>query len=110
MLWKRQKGEKGATIVIGDNANGIQIQQNSAHSSQTMTNSQGLDYEKVKSVLEEIKSYFNYPQFEQIYGDNADNNLKRMCSHIFHIVEDSMVETIEAMKLSEVRNIENECR
>lgn len=68
----KEAGEKGATIVIGDNANGIQIQQSSDNSSQTMTNSQSLDYEKAKCVLEEIKSYFDFQQFNQTYGDNAD--------------------------------------
>lgn len=42
----KEAAENGATIMIGDNANGIQIQQNSASSTQTMTNTQTLDYEK----------------------------------------------------------------
>ena len=69
----KEAAEKGATIVIGDNANGIQIQQNSAGAQQSMTNSQGLDYDKVAGVLKEISSYFEYPQFEQTFGDNSDN-------------------------------------
>lgn len=78
----KEAGEKGATIVIGDNANGIQIQQNSDNSSQEMVNSQSLDYEKAKSVLEEIKSYFDFPQFNQTYGNNVEN--------IKSIVEDTI--------------------
>lgn len=78
----KEAGEKGATIIVGDNANGIQIQQNSAGATQTMKNSQGLDYEKTMSVLKEISSYFDYPQFHQTYGENSDN-VKR-------VVEDTM--------------------
>lgn len=69
----KEAGEKGATIIIGDNANGIQIQQNSAGSQQSMTNSNGLDYEKATEVLKEISSYFDFPQFKQTFGDNSDN-------------------------------------
>lgn len=69
----KEAGEKGATIIIGDNANGIQIQQNTSDSIQEMTNSQGLDYEKTSKVLNEICSYFEYPQFAQTFGDNSDN-------------------------------------
>ena len=42
----KKAGENGATIIVGDNANGIQIQQNSAGALQEMTNSQALDDEK----------------------------------------------------------------
>ena len=42
----KEAGEKGATIVIGDNANGIQIQQNSAGAQQKMDNEQTFNYEK----------------------------------------------------------------
>lgn len=38
-----------------------------------MTNSNGLDYEKATEVLKEISSYFDFPQFKQIFGDNSDN-------------------------------------
>lgn len=41
----REAGEKGSSIIIGDNANSIQIQQNSAGASQTMLNTTDLDYE-----------------------------------------------------------------
>lgn len=69
----KEAGEKGATIVIGDNANGIQIQQNSSNSSQKMTNTIGLDYEQVLKVLAEIKEYFEYPKFQETFGDNTEN-------------------------------------
>ncbi len=69
----KEAGEKGAAITVGDNAYGIQIQQNSAGALQTMENTQGLDYKKTMSVLKEISSYFDYPQFKQTYGANAEN-------------------------------------
>jgi len=69
----REAGEKGATIVIGDNANSIQIQQNSSGASQTMNISQCLDYEQVKSVLNEIRGYFDFPQFHTAFGENTEN-------------------------------------
>ena len=53
----KEAGEKGATIVIGDNANGIQIQQNSDGAMQEMTNSQTFNYDKALEVLKEIKEY-----------------------------------------------------
>lgn len=51
----KEAGEKGATIVIGDNANGIQIQQNSDGATQEMTNSQTFNYDKALEVLKEIR-------------------------------------------------------
>lgn len=82
----KEAGEKGATIIVGDNANGIQIQQNSAGATQTMKNSQGLNYEKAMSVLKEISSYFDYPQFQKTYGENSDN-VKQMVEDIIAAVE-----------------------
>ena len=67
----KQAGEKGATIVVGDNANSILIQQNSNSSSQTLISYQGLDYGKAKKVLEEIESYFDFPQFSHTYGETT---------------------------------------
>ena len=69
----KEAGEKGATIVIGDNATGIQIQQNSTGTSQNMTNTIGLDYAQTLKVLEEIKGYFDFPKFQETFGENADN-------------------------------------
>lgn len=69
----KEAAENGATIMIGDNANGIQIQQNSASSTQTMTNTQTLDYEKTLDVLKEIKSYIDFPQFSNTFQENAEN-------------------------------------
>ena len=66
-------GEKGATVVIGDNATGIQIQQNSAGASQTLTNTVGLDYEQALKVLKEIREYFDFPKFQETFGDNTEN-------------------------------------
>lgn len=69
----KEAGEKGATIVIGDNANGIQIQQNSAGAQQKMDNKQTFNYEKASEVLKEISTYFEFPQFQQTFGDNTEN-------------------------------------
>lgn len=62
----------GATILIGDNASQIQIQQNTSNSNQTITNMQTFDYEKVLSVLKEIQGYFDYPQFVSTFNDNSE--------------------------------------
>lgn len=69
----KEAGEKGATIVIGDNATGIQIQQNSTGASQNITNTVGLDYVQTLKVLEEIKGYFDFPKFQETFGENTDN-------------------------------------
>lgn len=69
----KEAGENGAAIIIGDNANGIQIQQNSSHSSQQMTITSGLDYDQVLKVLSEIKEYFDYPKFHETFGCNTEN-------------------------------------
>lgn len=42
----KEAGENGATIVIGDNANGIQIQQNSAGAQQKWTTNRPLIMKK----------------------------------------------------------------
>ena len=73
----KEAGEKGATIVIGDNANGIQIQQNSAGAQQKMDNEQTFNYEKASEVLKEISTYFEFPQFQQTFGDNTENVKKQ---------------------------------
>ena len=69
----KEAGEKGATIVIGDNATGIQIQQNSTGTWQNMTNTIGLDYAQTLKVLEVIKGYFDFPKFQETFGENTDN-------------------------------------
>lgn len=62
----------GATIVIGDNASEIQIQQNTSNSNQTNTNIQAFDYEEVLNVLKEVQGYFEYPQFATTFNDNSE--------------------------------------
>lgn len=69
----KEAGEKGATIVIGDNANGIQIQQNANSSTQEMTNSQSFNYDKALEVLKEIKGYIDFPQFQETFKENSEN-------------------------------------
>ena len=69
----KEAGEKGATIIIGDNAKDIQIQQNSAGSQQTVVNQNGLNYEQVLLILSEIKGYFDFPQFEKDFGNNVES-------------------------------------
>ena len=66
----KEAGEKGATIVIGDNANGIQIQQNSDGAMQEMTNSQTFNYDK---ALEVLKEYIDFPQFQTTFKENSEN-------------------------------------
>lgn len=69
----KEAGEKGATIVIGDNANGIQIQQNSDGAMQEMTNSQTFNYDKALEVLKEIKEYIDFTQFQTTFKENSEN-------------------------------------
>lgn len=69
----KEAGEKEATIVIGDNANGIQIQQNSDGAMQEMTNSQTFNYDKALEVLKEIKEYIDFPQFQTTFKENSEN-------------------------------------
>lgn len=69
----KEAGEKGATIVIGDNANGIQIQQNSDGAMQEMINSQTFNYDKALEVLKEIKEYIDFPQFQTTFKENSEN-------------------------------------
>ena len=69
----KEAGEKGATIVIGDTANGIQIQQNSDGAMQEMTNSQTFNYDKALEVLKEIKEYIDFPQFQTTFKENSEN-------------------------------------
>lgn len=69
----REAGEKGATIIIGDHAGDIQIQQNSAGAQQKVEKNEGLDYEQVLGVLIEIKEYFAFPQFEKTFSENTEN-------------------------------------
>ena len=69
----KEAGEKGATIVIGDNANGIQIQQNANSSTQEMTNSQSFNYDTALEVLKEIKGYIDFPQFQETFKENSEN-------------------------------------
>lgn len=69
----KEAGENGATILIGDYANGIQIQQNSAGATQEMINSQEFNYEKALEVLKEIKGYVDFPQFQTTFKENSEN-------------------------------------
>lgn len=69
----KEAGEKGASIIIGDNANGVQIQQNTVDSVQEMSDSPKLDYDKISKILADICSYFEYPQFARTFGDNSEN-------------------------------------
>jgi soluble P-type ATPase len=68
----KDAGDKGATIVIGDNANAVQILQNSDGTNQIMTNSQTFNYEKTLDVLKEIKEYFDYHKFNETFGAQAE--------------------------------------
>ena len=85
----KEAGEKGATISIGDNANGIQIQQNSDGAMQEMTNSQTFTYDKALEVLKEIKEYIDFPQFQTTFKENSEN------------VKDIIEDTIKAVENKE---------
>lgn len=85
----KEAGEKGATISIGDNANGIQIQQNSDGAMQVMTNSQTFTYDKALEVLKEIKEYIDFPQFQTTFKENSEN------------VKDIIEDTIKAVENKE---------
>jgi hypothetical protein len=62
----REAGEKGATIIIGDHAGDIQIQQNSVGAKQKMEKQGELDYDQVLRVLTEIKEYFVFPAMDEV--------------------------------------------
>lgn len=100
----KEAGEKGATIVIGDNANGIQIQQNSTGASQTMNNVHGLDYEQVKIVLNEIKEYFDFPKFAETFGDNTEN-IKTVVEATLEAVNNNEDEGLIKKSLHIIRDI-----
>lgn len=85
----KEAGEKGASISIGDNANGIQIQQNSDGAMQEMTNSQTFNYDKALEVLKEIKEYIDFPQFQTTFKENSEN------------VKDIIEDTIKAVENKE---------
>lgn len=78
----RSAAENGATIVVGDNANGIQIQQNTKYSTQTITSTESFNYDIVCDVLNEIKGYFDIPQFESTFQDKADTVKEIVCEAI----------------------------
>lgn len=85
----KKAGESGATISIGDNANGIQIQQNAQNANQIMTNFQEFNYSQALNVLNEIKEYFDMPKFSITFQDKAD------------IVKQIVSETIDAIERNE---------
>lgn len=100
----KEAGEKGATIVIGDNANGIQIQQNSDGSTQKMTNSQTFNYDKALEVLKEIKEYIDFPQFQATFGENSDN-VKAIIEETIEAVESRSDEGIIKKSLRTLREL-----
>lgn len=100
----KEAGEKGATIVIGDNANGIQIQQNSDGSTQEMTNSQTFNYDKALEVLKEIKEYIDFPQFQATFGENSDN-VKAIIEETIEAVENRSDEGIIKKSLRTLREL-----
>ena len=100
----KEAGEKGATIVIGDNANGIQIQQNSDGSTQEMTNSQTFNYDKALEVLKEIKEYIDFPQFQATFGENSDN-VKAIIEETIEAVESRSDEGIIKKSLRTLREL-----
>lgn len=85
----KEAAKNGATILVGDNANGVQILQNSEGASQQMTNSQEFNYEKTLDVLKEIKEYFDLPKFKEAFGTEAE------------VIQEIVNQTIEAANSKE---------
>ena len=100
----KEAGEKGATIIIGDNASDVQIQQNSTGAQQSITKRQGLDYEQVHAILVDIKEYFTFPQFEKTFGDSAES-MKTMVSETIDAVDRHEDETLIKKSLRIIRDI-----
>lgn len=100
----KEAGEKGATIIIGDNARDVQIQQNSAGAKQKMVVSEGLDYAQVKDILCEIKEYFELPKFQDTFGDNAEN-IKNVVEATLVAVESNEDEGLIKKSLRVIRDI-----
>ena len=100
----REAGEKGATIIIGDHAKDIQIQQNSAGAQQVMQTQEGLDYEQVLGVLTEIKEYFSFAQFEKTFGDNTDG-IKEVIETTIEAVNNKEEEGLIKKSLRVIRDI-----
>ena len=100
----KEAGEKGATIVVGDNAKDVQIQQNTTGSTQVIQKDEELDYEKVKNVLTEICEYFALPQFQSAFGGNSDN-VKSIVKETLDAVEKKEDETLIKKSLRVLREI-----
>lgn len=100
----REAGEKGAAIVVGDNAKDVQIQQNTTGSTQVIQNVEELDYEKVKTVLTEICEYFALPQFRSAFGENSDN-VKSIVKETLDAVEKKENKTLIKKSLRVLRDI-----
>lgn len=97
-------GENGATILIGDNANGIQIQQNSSGSSQDMINSQVFNYDKALEILKEIQGYVAFPQFQDTFKDNAEN-VKRIIEETIQAVESKQEPSLIKKSLNILKDV-----
>ena len=59
----KEAGEKGATIVVGDNAKDVQIQQNTTGSTQVIQKAEELDYERSKTFLLKSANTLHYHNF-----------------------------------------------
>ena len=100
----REAGEKGATIIIGDHAGDIQIQQNSAGATQKMEKNEGIDYAQVLGVLIEIKEYFAFPQFEKTFGENTES-IKAVIESTIEAVNNKEDEGLIKKSLRIIRDI-----
>ena len=100
----KEAGEKGATIVVGDNAKDVQIQQNTTGSTQVIQNTEELDYERVINVLTEICEYFALPQFQSAFGGNSDN-VKSIVKETLNAVEKKEDKTLIKKSLRVLREI-----
>jgi hypothetical protein len=74
------------SISIGGNICRVQIQQNTENSKQTMNIVEEFDYEKIFKVLNEIKEYFEFPKFNNDFGEKSDE-IKNCVNKTLELVE-----------------------
>lgn len=100
----KSASENGATILIGDNANSIQIQQNTSNSSQEMISSVSFDYEEVLKVLKEIQGYVDLPQFQTTFNTNTEN-VKMLINELIESTEQKQNATLIKKSLHLLKNL-----
>ena len=74
------------TVSINGNSENIQIQQDSNGSSQSISQHDDFDYEKVLKALHQIQSYFTLPQFTANFGSKSED-VKAVVNQTLELVE-----------------------